>query len=423
MNTLLNDLNENQYEDLYHIDDAPLTDLRIKALSRMGWWAVFLVLAGTIAGFVVVLPNTIPAPFTLKSERAEDIYRFPGPVYIEKRFVQSGQKVRAGDVLLEISAPDIAALTQELASAQASLSTFKRYRTASASHERTVLGVTIRRIREDIALKESQLVMNEQKWAAEAIKLSYDAQEATRQLTINRQFYRDGDISKNDLNAVEARQVQAKSQYDIGYQTYLDTRSTLERQLASQRLEISGLEKQIAKNSVDQDLEGAQLSSTITATRNRIEGAYGTFEVTANNHLQLKASRNSTVSFAFEGDKEVPAGSILLKLLAEEAPLYAHTQVNSSQIGKIQEGLPVILKVDAYPVFEWGPAYGTVSNVSFTPDEKGLFNVQIRVTNPNHLNQLLRIGMQGKADITTEERSVFGHLFRKFRKTVSAVVD
>ncbi|MGA0556580.1 HlyD family secretion protein [Larkinella sp. VNQ87] len=423
MNTILHDLNETQYEDLYHVDDAPLADLRVKALRRMGWWAVMLVAAGITLGFVLVLPDTIPTSFILKSERAEEIYRFPSTVYIERLFVKPGQKVKTGDVLLELSAPDIAALTQELASARANVATFKRFRTASATHERSVIDVNIRRLREDIALKESQVLMNEQKWAAESVRLAYDVQETARLLTINRQFYKDGDISKNDLNAIEANQVRAKSAYDVAYQNYLDTRSTLKRQMTAQQLEIKALENQLAKSTVDLQLEDAQLNTALATTRRRIEGAYGTFEMTENNHLRLKATRNGTVSFVFEGDKEALAGSILLKLIYEDAPLYAHTQVNSSQIGKIRESQSVVLKVDAYPVYEWGPAYGTVSNVSFTPDEKGQFNVQIRVTDEAHLKRMLRIGMRGKADVITDERTVFGHLFRKFRKTVSTMVD
>ncbi|GAB3336883.1 HlyD family type I secretion periplasmic adaptor subunit [Larkinella ripae] len=423
MNTLLHDLSENQYEDLYHVDDAPLADLRLKALRRMGWWAVLLVVAGLGAGFVVVLPDTVPTPFVFKSERAEDIYRFPSTVYIERFFVKPGQAVKAGDVLLELSAPDIAALTHELASARANLSSFQRFRTQSADHERSVIEVQIRRLREEIALRESQLRMNEQKWASESIRLAYDVQETARLLTINRQFYKDGDISKNDLNTIESNQLRAKNLYDVAYQNYLDTRNTLNRQITSHELEIKGLEKQRAKSSVDLQLEDAQLNTALTTTRQRIEGAYGTFEMTENNHLRLKASRAGTVSFVFEGEKEAPTGSVLLKLLAEDAPLYAHTQVSSAQIGKIRAGQAVVMKVDAYPVYEWGPGHGKVSQVSFTPDEKGMFNVQIRVTDQAHLNRLLRIGMRGKADVITDERTVFGHLFRKFRKTASAVID
>ncbi len=137
----------------------------------------------------------------------------------------------------------------------------------------------------------------------------------------------------------------------------------------------------------------------------------------------MKAERNGTISFLFDGDKEVPAGTILLRMTNEKTPLYAYTQVTSSQIGKIKEGQPVVLKLDAYPVYEWGPVHGQVSNVSLTPDEKGFFNVQVQLTDQRNLKDRLRIGMRGNGEVIADEFTLFGHLFRKFRKTTAAIID
>lgn len=263
----------------------------------------------------------------------------------------------------------------------------------------------------------------EQKWTSESTKLTYERNETARIQTANQGLYKLGDISKNDLNQSEANTLRAKSAYDVSYQTYLDNRNTLNRQITSLELDSKGQQKQLAKNVSDLLLEGNQLKTAVRATHQKIKGIYGNFELTGNNHLVLKVNRNSVVSFVFDGEKEVTAGTTLLKLIYEEAPLYAHTQVTSSQIGKIQVGQSAVFKVDAFPVYEWGPAHGEVSNVSLTPDEKGLFNVQIRLTNANHLDKLLRIGLSGKADIITDERTIYGHLFRKFRKITAALIE
>ncbi|MBD2699533.1 HlyD family efflux transporter periplasmic adaptor subunit [Spirosoma sp. BT702] len=423
MNTTLHDLQEVQYTDLYHIDDAPIADLRLSALRRLGWWTVLLVAVGLTLGYVIVLPDTIPVSFVFKSERAEDIYRFPSAVYIERQYVKNGQHVEAGDVLLELSAPDIAALTHELASAHMNIAGFQQYRTKSAASEQGIINVTIERNREEIRLKNEQKGVLEQKWASESTKLTYESKEAARIHVANQGLYKSGDISKNDLNQSEANQLRAKSAYDVAYQTYLDNIGTLNRQIISLELDIKAQEKQLAKNSTDLQLEGNRLKTAKEAAQQKIRGIYGNFELTKNNHLVLKANRNSIVSFVFEGEKEVAASTTLLKLIYEEAPLYAHTQVTSGQIGKIQVGQSAVFKVDAFPVYEWGPAYGEVSNVSLTPDEKGLFNVQIRLTNASQLEKLLRIGLSGKADIITDERTIYGHLFRKFRKTTALLTE
>jgi len=419
----IQELQPTQYEDLYHIDDAPIADLRIKALSRMGWWAVLLTIAGAVAGFIIVLPDSIQTTFVLKSEITEDIYRFPSAVYVERVHVRSGQKVKEGETILEISAPDIAALTSELVSAQSNLNSFKQFKTISSQNERQIIEVNMQRIREEIALKKSQLAIAEQKWASESNRLTFEAQENKRIFGLNQDLFKNGDISKNDLNQLETNAIRAQNAYEIAYQEYLENRNMLNREIATKELEINGMQKQIAKSSNDHLLEGDRLKGSFTSARQRLEGTYGTFEITSNNHLLLKAKHNGTVSFVFEGDKEVSPGTILLKMIYEEAPLYAHAQVNSSQIGKVQAGQPVVMKMDAYPVYEWGAVSGKVSEVSLTPDEKGLFNVRVQLVDQQKLQNRLKIGMQGKSNIIADERTIYGYLFRKFKKVASEMTE
>ncbi len=419
----IQDLQPTQYEDLYHIDDAPIADLRIKALSRMGWWAVLLTVAGTVAGFIIVLPDSIQTTFVLKSEITEDIYRFPSAVYVERVHVRNGQKVKEGETILEISAPDIAALTSDLLSAQNNLNSFQQFKTISSQNERQIIEVNMQRLREEIALKKSQINIAEQKWASESNKLTFEAQETKRIFGLNQELFKNGDISKNDLNQLETNAIRAQNAYDIAYQSYLENRNLLNREIATKELEINGMQKQIAKSSSDHLLEGDRLKGSFTSARQRLEGTYGTFEITPNNHLLLKAKHNGTVSFVFEGDKEVSPGTILLKMIYEEAPLYAHAQVNSSQIGKVQVGQEVVMKMDAYPVYEWGAVSGKVREVSLTPDEKGLFNVRVQLTDQQKLKNRLKIGMQGKSNIIADERNIYGYLFRKFKKVASEMAE
>lgn len=422
-NPAFQDLNATQYEDLYHVDDAPVADLRVKALSRMGWWVVIFALMGVLAGALIILPDTIQTPFVLKSEVTEDIYRFPSAVYVERVHVHNGQKVKAGDTILEISAPDIAALTAELASAKANLKSFDQFKSVATKNERQIIEVNIQRIREEIALKKSQLAIAEQKWVSESQKLAHEAQEMKRLFVVNQELYKNGDVSKNELNQHETNALRAKNAQEIAYQSYLENRNLLQRDIASKELEISGLGKQIAKNSNDHLLEGDRLKGSYSSVQQRLKGTYGVFETTADNHLLLKAKHNGTVSFVFEGDKEVAPSTILLKMIYEDAPLYAYTQVNSSQIGKVKVGQEVVMKLDAYPVYEWGGVMGIVSEVSLTPNEKGMFNVRVQVEDLQKLRGRLNIGMLGKANIVTDERTIFGYLFRKFQKTTSELVE
>ncbi|MBD0254192.1 MAG: HlyD family efflux transporter periplasmic adaptor subunit [Cytophagales bacterium] len=423
MHPILEDLQEKQYADLYHLDDAPIADLRRKALSRMGWWAVALAVAGALAGLVVTFPDMIGVSFVLKSEVSEEIYRFPATVYVEGMHVQNGQQITAGTPLLTLSAPEVAALVNEYTSARDKLRQFEGYKTTSSQQEQEILRLNIRKIGEDISLKRSRLAALHRQGASESEKLDYDVRETRRIFEANQALFRTGDLSRNELNKLEAGALKAKHAYQSAHQQYQTEKSALEKNSAAQQLEISSLEKQIYRTRNELSLEYEQLESTLRAISQRIEGTYGTSQVTDSHQLRLLARRSGTVSFVFEGEKEAQPGSILVKIMHTDAPLYAYTQVNSSQIGKVAAGQPVVLKLDAYPVYEWGSGQGRVGSISLTPDEKGLFNVRIRVVNPRKLKGLVRMGMQGQGNIILADRSLYGYVFREFAKVASEVSD
>jgi multidrug resistance efflux pump len=255
------------------------------------------------------------------------------------------------------------------------------------------------------------------------VKLRFEQEDAQRIFKINQDLFRTGDISKNDLNNYEATLLRAQSAYQSGTQDFGQEERSLRQQIESKRLEMLSLEKQLAKKDTDFRGEGAQLRSSLDAVQKRIAGRFGKFEITANNHLILKAERAGTVSFVFDGEKEAAASAIVLKMIYKDAPLYAYTQVNSSRIGQVKVGQPVVLKLDAYPVYEWGTVRGLVSQVSITPDEKGLFNVQVQLTDFQRLENRVRIGMQGHCNIIFDERTLYDYTFRNFKKVATELTE
>ena len=423
MHPLLADLEITQFENLYHVDDAPIADVRQRILSRLGWFAVLLSVVGAGMGFIIEFPDMIAVPFVVKSEVAEEMYRFPSTIYVEKTFVKPGQTVAAGAPLLEVSAPDVAALVADFSAANTAVGQYEKYRTVSASKEQQIIELTMAQIREDIRLKERQIDVQRNKWASELVKLKFEQEDAQRIFNINQALYRTGDISKNDLNAYEATLLRAQSAYQSGTQNFGQEERTLRQQIETKRLEMLSLEKQLTKKETDFRGEGAQLRSSLDAMHKRIEGRFGKYEITANNHLILKAERAGTVSFVFDGEKEAAASAIVLKLIYKEAPLYAYTQVNSSRIGQVKVGQPVILKLDAFPVYEWGTVRGLVSQVSITPDEKGLFNVQVQLTDYQRLDKRIQIGMQGNCNIIFDERTLYEYTFRNFKKVATELTE
>ncbi|MEZ4903389.1 MAG: hypothetical protein R2822_17315 [Spirosomataceae bacterium] len=247
----------------------------------------------------------IPSKLLLySSQKLLKIFIVSTAVYVERVHVRSGQKIKAGDAILETSAPDIAALASELVSAQNNLSSFQQYKTLSSQSERQIIEVNIARIQEEIALKQSQLNVAEQKWASESKKLTFETQETKRVFELNQGFYKNGDISKNELNQLETTAIRAQNAYDIAYQNYIESRNLLNREIATRTLEINGLQKQITKSSNDHLLEGDRIKGSFASARQRLEAIYGTYEITSNNHLLLKAKHDGTISFCLRATKK-----------------------------------------------------------------------------------------------------------------------
>ncbi len=423
MHPLLADLDEYQYADLYHVDDAPLADFRRATLSRMGWCGVALTVLAIGLGATVSFPDMTRTDFVVRSEGSEAIYRFPSAVYIEKIHVRAGQQIRAGQPLFDISAPDIAALVNDWTTAQNNRASFRQFRTVSATNEQAILTVSRTQAAEAVALKALQGNGATQQWRFDSVRLAFEQHETERLLTMNRQFYRDGDISKNDLQVVEATQLRARTAFQSAYQHYRVEQNLLVRQVVIGQLAMVGIDRQQAKGNSDLALEANRLEGAVRVAGQRIESSFGPFEVTADHHLRVKARRSGLVSFVFDGEKEVPVGTILFRLSGSKTTYYAHAQVSSSQIGRVELGQAVVLKLVAYPVFEWGTIRGVISNVSLTPDEKGLFNVQIRLTDYGRLRHGVRVGMRGESSLIFAERTVFGHLFHSFQKTTSDILE
>lgn len=423
MNALLDELDEKQYEDLYHVDDAPLLNVRQRVLSQLAWWSVALVLVGVGMSLTIRFQDMIQVPFVVKSEVAEGIYRFPTIMYIERTFVKVGQNVEPGTPLAEVSSPDVAALVDEFSTASTRLSQYHQFRTVSAGNEHQMLELSKAQIQADIRLKQTQLDVLRTKWQSESLKLHYEQKEAQRLFKVNQEFYRAGDISRNDLNEVEAAQLRAQYAYLTAAQNFRQDEHLLGQQIISKRLEISSMEQKLTKTGTDFRAEGALLRSSLEAIQKRILGRFGAFAVTPDNHLILKAERKGTVSFVFDGEKEAASGATVLKMLYKQAPFYASTQVNSSRIGQIKTGQAVVLKLDAYPVYEWGTVQGTVSQVSLTPDEKGLFTIQIKLTDYQRLANKIRIGMQGTGNIIFADRTLADYTFRNFRNLTTELTQ
>ena len=185
--------------------------------------------------------------------------------------------------------------------------------------------------------------------------------------------------------------------------------------LAEKSFITTGVDVNVKKLSIDSKYDSVSLTNRFTLAKNKIRNIYGDFEL-ADGNLILKANDNGIVSYVFDGDKEVVAGSILMKVINNKTAFYALVKRPPSLIGKIRKNKQAVLKVASFPFYEWGTVKGQVDNLSLTPDESGNFSVKISLQNFGNLNNLLQIGITGDATIILEEKTFYYYFFRKTKE-------
>ncbi len=130
-------------------------------------------------------------------------------------------------------------------------------------------------------------------------------------------------------------------------------------------------------------------------------------------------------------EQVVNSGDAIAQIAPTEAPLVIKAQVPSQDIGKVETGQRVQMRVSACSYPDYGTLPGTVrtispdaispqqNNVNTTNTASPAYDVTIQPErlqlNSNGQNCLIQSGMEGRADIITTEETVLTFILRKAR--------
>lgn len=130
-------------------------------------------------------------------------------------------------------------------------------------------------------------------------------------------------------------------------------------------------------------------------------------------------------------EQVVNSGDAIAQIAPTEAPLVIKAQIHSQDIGKVETGQRVQMRVSACSYPDYGTLPGTVSAISpdaISPQQNGVnttntaspaYDVTILPErlqlNSNGQNCLIQSGMEGRADIITTEETVLSFILRKAR--------
>jgi len=405
------DLQPQQYADLYQEEELPLGDLRPRALRRLGY--------GGLVGLGLLLAGaaTLPIPlqqnvdFELRGTQPEETYRFPQPVYVQRRLVQAGQQVATGAPLLVISSPQITELSTAYRQARWQRQQFEQHDTLLYLAQRRSLQLELARQRLSSTQLRQELALKQRQQQLRLSQLAFAAQTARQRLLAN-QPLEGRYLARAELRGLEqeARRTATELATDrTGFQREL---ASLRHSLTRLALDQRQSQQQLERLALERRLRGLALQQSEQLAGQRLRLNYGPFAV-SDSGLVLKAPQAGQVSFVFDANKEVPAGTILVKLLARPTRLYALASVPPSRIAYLHPGQAAVLKVATFPHYEWGVVNGRLQTVSLTPDAAGNYPFTVALRGSGQLEKLLQIGMTGTLSVVVEQPTLLGLLRRR----------
>jgi len=409
------ELEPQQYQRQYWEEDVPLRDVRKNVLRRFVYVGAFLFLLFILAGSFIKFPDEVQLPFVIKADRSEDIYRFPYPVYLVEKYVAPGTGIKKGEPLAKITSPEIVALISSFQEARQNFGNYSGQQTLSVGKQKEMIVTKVEQNRRKISEVQKELQTLDSVWASNRARLDFERKDAEEKYEKNKKLYTGKFISGQELKEYEMRSIYANDALVTAGKQYEKDRNVLNALHDQYSLEIVSLGQELGKTTIDSRYDSVKYNDQLTLAGNRIKNTFGDFEL-ADGAIIIKASADGIVSFVFEGDKEIPGGSVLLKMQYDKTPLYSLIVSPPSLVGKLAVKQPVFLKVATFPSYEWGVIAGHIDNISLTPDEKGTFNVKVAFDDMRKMKGYLQSGMDGNATVVLSERTFFEYFFRDLKK-------
>ena len=410
------ELEPQQYGKHYWEEDVPLADVRKSTLRKFIYMGLGVFIVLMLLGAFVKFPDQVELAFVLKSESPDESYRFPYPVYVTEKYAQVGTKVKKGQPLVKITAPEIVVLINDYEEAQKSLDNYRQQKNLSTTDQHEIIATRIRETQSKMAALKSELASLERTWKSNSDRLEFEYERAEKNLASNRELFKGKYISKNELREYEEAHIRAADARNTAKLSYEKESNNLNALVSQYALSIMSMDHELGKLSADTKYDSSSLINQLQTARNRISNTYGDFDI-AEGSLVLKAGGDGVMAYMFEGDKEVQASAILLKINHKNTGLYSSVSCPPTMIGKIRKGQPAYLKVATFPAYEWGSAKGHIDNHSLTYDEKGDFNIRIAIDEYRKLEHMLQPGMIGNVTVVLQERTFFQYFFRTINRT------
>lgn len=347
-----------------------------RAARAAGLLILLLVAAGVLFATLVPLPEVARAPFELVTDEPADALQAPLAAELVAVHVREGERVAAGQVLIELTHADLRARQSQARQVLEQREAIAA-RTAAAERVHT----------EGMAIVEAEAA------AARRALQFLKSQVATQRDLLARaeRLGERGVVAEAELLRYRLALAEAEKERVIGERE-------LERlQLAARQRESERAQARAAEDSERRLLEerAAALAVELADSADSVRRVRAPFDAIV---LRLPARTPGSV---------VGQGEVLAQLARVGARLKARVELSDERVAKVDPGMPIRLEFAAWPWQRHGSVPATVVWVSPTPvtvagDRRFVADAEFEV---NALE--LRAGMRGEARMVHSRRTLW----------------
>jgi len=315
--------------------DLVLYSSRPRAIRLVLYSIAIGVLALGVVSAVLRVPRHVELQCILRSNATERVHRFAEDVFVEQYYVRTGELVRRGQPLVRISSPQIAALVMEYTLARLQEEVFEN--TELPIHAKTQ---TELRLQQEKVLRQLERTQQTRRFAlatqqAEIRKLELAVRTARELLDKLISLRTNGYVSETEIQQAELQKATAEEALNRAREQYRREIPSLESQARELALDRTIAGQSSQKVRLELQHRRAQLQAVRLAAYQRLQTLYGDFDVDSGAVVIKSPADGLVVTYLSDAERQVPKGSILIKLSQRPTMFIASAEVPPKDIGSL----------------------------------------------------------------------------------------
>ncbi|MCZ4245847.1 HlyD family secretion protein [Pedobacter punctiformis] len=388
---------------------------------------IFMIL---LMSYFIKYPEFVPAPIIVTSLNPPEKLQARIETKIEKIFIKDHQKVSKNEVLMVLQSTanyiDILKLKNIIDTISSDelinfpVNEISKYKLGELQSDYNNFAK---------AFQDEKLFTTLRPYAPENVATAQNLSTyKSRMVTLNSQKKLETEkyelVKKNYQRAIQLFNQKVISTYEFENEKI----KSLQAQQSLENLDISISQTEEAIFNLNKTKSG----TNINTEKDKINFASQTLQLFEQLRKSLRAwehnyllisSTNGVASFQqFWGENQfVKNGEPILSILPDDKKvLIGRMFVAAANSGKVTRGEKVLIKLDNYRFQEYGIVTGKVQNISFTPDDRGNYYVDVLLSNGLNTSYKKTLPfdkeLKGNAEIVTQDLRLIERFFYQIRK-------